>query len=195
MLFTYPRRNYYFQAIIDGTSCLFENNPHISHCEGDGKLITATVTRLINIIEKSKLRNDLLHLDIAKLRSENGDNMRFKYHKNCVLTYTSKDHIKRALSKERQCSSSETTVKRRRRSENHEFNWKRHCFFCDEMCLVKPDPKHPDRWCEAYESHTSERPGRPTLKNTILMVNFYSVYLKIQNHPLGIASFNLKQLW
>ena len=35
------------------------------------------------------------------------------------------------------------------------------------MCPVKSDPKHQDRWCEAYESHTSERPGRPTLMNTI----------------------------
>ena len=121
----------------------------------------------------------MLHLDIAKFRSENGDNIRFKYPKNCVSTYTSKDHIKRTLSEERQCSSSETTVKRRRRSEIHEFDWKRHCLIFGEMCPVKPDPKHPDCWREAYESHTSERAVRPTFKNIILMVSFYSVHLKI----------------
>ena len=75
---------------------------------------------------------------------ENVDNIRFRYHENCVSIYTSKDHIKRT-SKERQCSSSETTVKRRRRSETQEFDWKRRCLFCGEMCPVKPDPKHPDR--------------------------------------------------
>ena len=87
----------------------------------------------------------MLHLNTAKFRSENDDNIRFKYHRNCVSTYTSKDHIKTTLSKERQCSSSETTVKRRRRSETQEFDWKRRCLFCGEMCPVKPDPKHPDR--------------------------------------------------
>ena len=43
------------------------------------------------------------------------------------------------------------------------------------MWPAKPDPKHPDRWREAYESHTSEQHGRPTFKKTF-----------------GIASFNLK---
>ena len=46
-------------------------------------------------------------------------------------------------------------------------------------CAQWPDPEHSDRWREAYESDTSERPGRPTFKNTILMVSFYSVYLRI----------------
>ena len=56
------------------------------------------------------------------------------------------------------------------------------------MCPVKPDPKHPDRWRETYESHTSERPERPTVKTAILLVSlYYSV-----NSALEIASSNLK---
>ena len=96
---------------LDGTSCLFENNPRISHCEGDCKLVGATVARLSIITEKVNFRNDSLHLDIANFRSENGDDIRFKYHKNCVSTYASKGHIERTLFRKRQCSSSETTVK------------------------------------------------------------------------------------
>ena len=87
---------------------------------------------------------------------------------------------KKNISREFQCSSSKTTVKRRRRSETHEFDWKQHCLFCGKICPVKPDPKHPDCWHEEYESHTSEGLGRPTFKNTILMVSLYcTVSLKI----------------
>ena len=63
--------------------------------QSDGKLTAATVGHLTNITGKSNLWSDLLHLDIAKFRSENCDTIRFKYHENCVWTYTSKDHIKR----------------------------------------------------------------------------------------------------
>ena len=83
-LFTYHRRNFYFYAKIDGASCLIQNNPDVSHCSGDGRFIAATVARLSNIIGKSKLQNDLLHLNLVKFISENGVNIRFRYHENCV---------------------------------------------------------------------------------------------------------------
>ena len=51
--------------------------------------------------------------------------------------------LKKTLSKELQCLSSETTIKSTRRSETQEFDWKRHCLFCGEICPVKPDPKQP----------------------------------------------------
>ena len=79
MIFIYPRQNFYFYVKIDVASCLFENNLHISHCEGDGKSIATTVTCLSNIIEKTKLRNNLLRLGIAKFRSENGDKFKYDY--------------------------------------------------------------------------------------------------------------------
>ena len=163
-----------FKAKIDGERCLFEHSEHVGSCEGSGKLIAITDVRLNNIIEKSKLGNDLLHVDLEKCRSQNVDHIiQFNYHKNCVPTYISNDHIKRTPSSKEgpQYSSNETPVKRKRRSEIHVFDWRQHCLFCGAICSVEADPKHPDRWREAYESHTSERPGRPTFKNTILSVS------------------------
>ena len=55
-----------FKAKIDGERCLFEHSEHVGSCEGSGKLIAITAVRLNDIIEKSKLRNDLLHVDIEK---------------------------------------------------------------------------------------------------------------------------------
>ena len=81
-----------FKAKIDGERCLFEHSERVGSCEGSGKLIAITDVRLKNIIEKSKLRNDLLHVDLEKCRSQNADHIiQFKYHKNCVSTYTSND--------------------------------------------------------------------------------------------------------
>ena len=62
--------------------------------------------------------------------------------------------------------------KRPRRSEPY-FDWKRNCLFCGEACIDK-DPKHPDRWREYFECHTSEHTYKngesmPTFKDILLL--------------------------
>lgn len=136
-------------------------------------LINPTKTRLDNIIEKSKRRNDVLHVDLEKYKELHGDFIPFKFHQNCVSTYTSEQHTKRALVKaQKEANEKDILVpaKRTRRSEVPSFDWKLHCLFCGETCPVIPDPRHPDRWRDVYECHTSDRPGRPTFKDTILTV-------------------------
>ena len=71
-----PHGLFSFKAVFDGERCLFEHSEHVGSCECSGKFISITDARLNNIIEKSKLRNDLLHVDIEKFRSQNAD----KYH-------------------------------------------------------------------------------------------------------------------
>lgn len=76
----------------------------------------------------------------------------FVYHKNCISTYTSANHIKRLLDKRNDDASNlnkSQPNKRSRRSEMISFDWKTSCLFCGQECLVMCDPKHPDRWREA----------------------------------------------
>ena len=55
----------------------------------------------------------------------------------------------------------------RRRSEISEFEFKKHCFFCGEICKPK-DSKNPTRWRKVVQVKTVGAPGKVPLKDAIL---------------------------
>ena len=60
------------------------------------------------------------------------------------------------------------------------FDFERACFFCGELCDVKPDRKHPDRWEKnaTYLCWTADRgkdqvgKKRMSFKDVILQVSY-----------------------
>ena len=113
------------------------------NCTNDShNLITCGVKRIETIKECSAKRGDGMFDLLTGVES-------IKCHKCCVSTYTSKNHLKRFLSKRKYGnagSDSEKTIpsKHSRRSSTSHFNFKDHCFICGEICL-NLDCRHPDR--------------------------------------------------
>ena len=160
---------------MDEEKCIFTNNLQIS-CKKElgNNLSKITHGGLLTIIKCSERRPDNLHLslkipDNASLKSFTP----YKCHKACKSTYTSDDHIKRFLESSRERSDVETVARKiplRSDIKSSKFIWKEHCLLCGEKCCVIRDPKHPDRWHEAYECHTSDRGKREPFKNCVLKV-------------------------
>ena len=62
----------------EGESCLFEDNSHVgNNCRNGGTQNNATKAHIDNIIHKSRLRNDLLHLDLELFNSKNAGSLPF----------------------------------------------------------------------------------------------------------------------
>ena len=55
----------------------------------------------------------------------------------------------------------------RRRSQQQEFNFKKQCILCGEVCLEK-DSRHPERWDKACQCETNDIPGQLTFKQQLL---------------------------
>lgn len=108
-------------------------------------------------------------MSLNKLSADSKHNL--KCHENYVSTYTSDTHIARYKKKLKQTASScESNPKRQRRSNTSEFSWKHKCLFCGESCSLEKDPKHPDRWREAYLCRTSERGTNSIYKDKLLKI-------------------------
>ena len=130
------------------SACFFESLTWLCDRDTDKILSTAGSARIKTIIECSKLRGDGLHQQLEEEVLHNVDNT-IQCHRNCVSTYTSKNHIKRYLSKAAGQSESSTSnappPKRTCRSMMPAFNFRTHYFFCGDKCQLKPDPRRPDR--------------------------------------------------
>lgn len=113
--------------------------------------------RIQSIIDASRKYGDNLHIKLQEQLTENPD-MTISYHKNCVSRYTSKSN----LGKHRQQSTSEEPQRKLRKS-SLQFNFRQHCLYCGEICDIRKDYRHPDRWRPAYlcRSTKSEKDKRP----------------------------------
>ena len=110
-------------------------------------------------------RNDGLHENLPS-----DPNVKFKCHKNCIATYTSKHHIKRFVSHSEVAieQNVEPIAKRSRRSTERGFSFKENCIFCGEACLPL-DPRHPDRWRRVIMCRTADQGNsQSTFKDAIL---------------------------
>ena len=90
-------------------------------------------------------------------------------HRTCVSSYVSKHHVARQL-KRKGCyerSSSEPLLRRSRSSITQEFEFKKHCFICGEVCLPK-NPKNPKRWRTVIQCRTANRADGNSFKSTIM---------------------------
>ncbi len=114
--------------------------------------------RVKTIIEASKKYGDGLCQSLEdKLRED--QNVKINYHKNCVSRYTSKTNIKCNLPDQTETTPSPKKL----RTFYSEFDFRLHCFYCGTECKIDKDPKHPDRWRQAYlcRSTWSESTKKP----------------------------------
>ncbi|EDO50031.1 predicted protein [Nematostella vectensis] len=142
------------------------------HCDGKGVLGKAGPARIESIIKFSKDYNDDIHVTLAEQLKRNSL-LTIQCHRDCVSTYTSKQHLDRH--KKRQGGGTSTSeaasqpVQKRRRSDVPAFSFKEHCLFCGELCEIKRNKKHPDRWKKAALCRTADtNPGEKSFKHTIL---------------------------
>ena len=144
-------------------ACCFQS---VFRCSVDLELKKCTKFRLENIIAKCKWRGDGLHEQISLLNPEN-----VFFHKNCVSSYTSPDHIKRYLSKlGKENPQEEPASKKVKRTETPKFEFRKHCLFCGELCNTEDDGRHPERQRRVVQCRTADYPTGKTFKERILDV-------------------------
>ena len=150
---------------MEGQRCII---PNCKDPAGDGKRENAGLPRINTIISKSKERQDGFYLILEKEQKRNPD-LTIPCHQNCLSTYVSKTHVKRALkrlaTKPERSQSEPPTL--RRRSGSNDFDFKEHCLFCGDKCHPR-NPKNPKRWKEVVLCKAAETPGTLSLKAKIL---------------------------
>ena len=125
--------------------------------------------RLKRIVNASKQREDDLLAQLPIIDSYD-DNCHLYCHRNCVSTYTSKNHIDQHLNQKRKSTvPEEKTSKHTRSSSDKSFLFKQDCLFCGEECLER-DKKNPGRWRIYYIVRTVNRPDKTAFKDFILKV-------------------------
>ena len=123
--------------------------------------------RLRHIINASIRYGDSLHIDIQQ-KLDLDKNLQVYYHKNCISTYqtcapaSTPSHVDGPL------------PKRTRSSDVPAFNFREHCIYCGERCLIERDKKNLNRWVPAYlvkevETKEVDEKGKPVkIKDKIL---------------------------
>lgn len=136
----------------DAQRCFF-------NCNRTDSLVTGGVDRIRKIAESSRERGDVIHSEIEDGLLY-GSLINLRFHKSCISSYTSKEHIKRAAKKKSEPfqATSSREPKRTRQSfdSDDRFQFLVHCFFCGQECLA-PDPKHPERWNTFRECSTLDK--------------------------------------
>ena len=139
------------------SECIFSKLTWL--CKGGSGLVTAHKTRLINIILCSRQRKDLLHIELEE-SLENNKDFSVKCHSSCVSSYTSRFHLKRAVSSSDQFPGEvePSSSKRLCRSSLSSFEFKKQCLFCGDEAKAL-DPRHPDRHKTVIRCATAEESG------------------------------------
>ena len=104
-------------------------------------LISAKPQCLRTIIDSSKIRSDGLHVELEH-RLADDPNTALLCHKSCVLTYTSKTHIKRFVEANSNESSGTPPPKRTCRSEISQFDFLTHYRTYFVVRCVNQPPTH-----------------------------------------------------
>ena len=154
---------------MEGQKCFFGcSNP-----EGGDPMIVAKAGCIEKIIQSSQARGDDIHLSLQRQYDLDRD-MTISCHRNCVCTYTSKDHISRFLKRKGQCTKAATDQPKSkilRRSDSPAFDFQQHCLFCGQLCVMTPDPCHPDCWRQVKLCRTADRgKGKKSFKDVIIDV-------------------------
>ena len=108
-------------------------------------------------------------------------------HKNCLYEYTSKEKIKRYLTKRKNLDEAGTLRPRKsqRLSNVVTFEFETKCFFCGGTCNIEK-PKHcknPNRWKKGMLCQTADR-GKS--KEGITRLSFKEVLLQVSHHFLDL---------
>lgn len=127
--------------------------------------------RIRSIIKASKeVHHDGRHVGLEQLLAGDGNASIF-CHWTCVSTYVSSHHLKRS---QKRTSSPQVTddipaQKRLRRSQSLHFDFKVHCIFCGEVCIMDKDTKNPHQWRRVVLCRTIiKTAGEKTFKESII---------------------------
>ena len=139
------------------------------NCDDKGELTRAGPARIESVIRFSKEYKDNVHVDLVD-RLEKNPELTIEYHRSCVSTYTSQQHLSRHRKREGCTSvSASQPLKKQRRSDVPVFRFKENCLFCGELCQMEKDKKHPDRRKKAVLCRTAYAgPGKKAFKESIL---------------------------
>jgi len=133
-------------ATVDDGKCLLS---YLATCSKSGQLTKFKLQAVNKLIQCAAERHDDETRDkLLTILNSQGEHASVELHKNCYCSFTSKDHIKKLVTKKRKdgsIDSDETPVSRIRRSQVTDFNFKKQCLFCAAAC-EPVNPKHPDRW-------------------------------------------------
>ena len=124
---------------MDGNECIFRDvleSCFVDKCYAVNELKKAGKE---TIVSSSLKRKDNFHQVIENFSI-------FKYHDLCYTYYTFKDKINKHLKRINEQSVDGSSAKRLNRSSVSMFDFKRHCFICDQDCEVTPVPKNPGLW-------------------------------------------------
>ena len=119
----------------------------------------------------SKALGDSLHLKLQG-QIESNQQLQFYYHKFCISSYLSLTFsTPKCLSDQ---ESNQPPVKRTRKSQESEFNFRKHCLYCGDACEIEKDPKNPQKWIPAFlvkevdKNEVDDNENPVTSKNKIL---------------------------
>ena len=152
-------------AVIGSAKCLLPN------CSGCGSLQLFKVRGIKKLIDCATERHDdKIRTTLQSTIDSQGEQASVELHKSCYCSYTSKDHIRKVVLKKKldvSIDSDEPPSARTRRSQVHEFDFKKQCLFCTEVCNAV-DPKHPDRWDRVAQCERKGLVGAEPFKDVVL---------------------------
>lgn len=115
---------------------------------GKGNEVIPNQKSVEKLFEVCRRRQDYESKCILRIEELRRGSVTISYHRQCRSTFTSEEHISRAIKrKATPCESivsTSTTIKSvpLRRSCMHSFEWKANCFICGEPC----NPKQRSTW-------------------------------------------------
>ena len=159
-------------------NCVFYGFLNVCSVNRHKPFIALLDQRLRKIKGSSAKRQDGLRINLELVQSK------LYLHNDCHLHYTSSYHIAKYLKRNpptQKCSSVEELVAKRRGSTLLPFNFKENCFFCGEICSLRPDPCNPSRWKKLILCRIEDRgKGEKSFNDVILHVwDYVSMTIKI----------------
>ena len=120
-------------------------------CQKKEELKVISAQRFTSIVNASKALNDDSYKTLS--HADQSNSIQLYCHKTCVSSYTSTEHIKRALQQKgivAETFNPGPTKRTRSSLSDSLFDFKKHCIFCGTECFEK-DPKKPTRWRIYYQ--------------------------------------------
>ena len=131
---------------IKSTTAMASGTCMIRLCNVNGSHQTFRVQGINKLIQCSKERGDIIHIELQTILDSQGELASVECHKTCYCTYTSNNNVTKHIARKQKqgfsVSESEPQTTRVRRSELPTFQFNKHCLICGSACLPK-DPKHP----------------------------------------------------
>ncbi len=143
----------------------------LPNCSRSGPLTVFKICGILKLIACAiELHDDETRQSMQSILDSEEDNASVELHKGCYCSFTSKNHVENLRRKKKLQGSEEsddTPASRTRRSQVSQFDFKKHCLFCAQICNPL-DPKHPDRWDRVLQCERKGAALAAPFKDTVL---------------------------